>query len=32
MGYSRHRGYSGQRTYDPISWAEEQEELRLIGQ
>ena len=32
MSYSRRRGSSGQRTYEPTSWADEQEELRLIGQ
>ncbi len=32
MSYSRRRGLSGQRAYEPISWADEQEELRLIGQ
>lgn len=32
MGYSRHRGYSGQRIYEPTSWADEQEELHLIRQ
>ena len=31
MSYSRRRGISGQRAYEPRSWAEEQEELRLIG-
>lgn len=30
MSYSRRRG-TGQRAYEPRSWAEEQEELRLIG-
>lgn len=32
MGYSRRRGFSGQRIYEPASWADEQEELRLIRQ
>ncbi|WP_312589022.1 hypothetical protein [Comamonas terrigena] len=32
MGYSRHRGFSGQRTYEPVFWVDEQEELRLIHQ
>lgn len=32
MGYSRRRGFSGQRIYEPRSWADEQEELRLIRQ
>ena len=31
MSYSRRRSY-GQRTYEPTSWADEQEELRLIRQ
>lgn len=31
MSYSRRRGYSGQRAYEPMSFADEQEELRLIG-
>lgn len=31
MSYSRRRGY-GQRIYEPTSWADEQEELRLIRQ
>ena len=29
MNYSRRRGH-GQRTYEPRSWAEEQEELKLM--
>ena len=32
MSYSRRRGAAGQRAYEPRSWAEEQEELRLIRQ
>lgn len=32
MSYSRRRGVSGQRAYEPTSWADEQEELRLIRQ
>jgi len=31
MSYSRRRG-TGQRAYEPTSWADEQEELRLIRQ
>jgi hypothetical protein len=31
MSYSRRRG-TGQRAYEPISWADEQEELCLIRQ
>ena len=30
MSYSRHRGISGQRAYEPASWTDEQEELRLM--
>lgn len=32
MSYSRHRGFSGQRAYEPVFWVDEQEELRLIRQ
>lgn len=32
MSYSRRRGAAGQRAYEPTSWADEQEELRLIRQ